>query len=54
MTIIGAIPLLVALAAAAIYIAVKHPDVKQLAIYTYAAAILVTLLGLASRVVHLP
>lgn len=53
MTIIGAVPLLVAIVGAILYCVVQRADVKQLALYAWACGLLVTLLGLAGHTIRI-
>lgn len=53
MTIISALPLLVAIVGAVIYLTVDRPGIKQLALCIFACGLLVTLFALAGQVVRI-
>ena len=53
MTFFASIPLLVSILGAVLYLVVKRPDVKQLALYAFACGLLVTLFGLAGHTIRI-
>lgn len=53
MTVVGWIPLLVAVLAAVIYLVVQRADVKQLAGWTFLAAMIALMLSLAGHLARI-
>ena len=49
MTFFASIPLLVSILGAVLYLVVKRPDVKQLALYAFACGLLVALFAIAGH-----
>ncbi len=53
MIIIGAVPWIVALASAVIYLVIDKPKPSQLALYAFAVSLLVALFGVSGHVVRI-